>query len=239
MVENAKSISEVTSLLQKSITPLGRREEISLCSANGRICAEHIYSPLSLPTSNNAAVDGFDPSNNPLKMDELNILDRWVIAKTHVLTKDGQKFMEQYRVDAFMKCFEIFLEELSNWYIRRNRRRFWKSEDDQDKNSAYATLYHVLTNLIRSIAPVLPFISETIYQNLVINSEPNSSESVHLCDYPKPNEKFIEMELIKNVDSLKKFVELGRSARSKSKIKIRQPLEKAVSYTHLTLPTKA
>ena len=176
-----------------------------------------------------AAVDGFDPSNNPLKIDDLNILDRWVIAKTHVLIKDGRKFMEQYRVDAFMKCFEIFLEELSNWYVRRNRRRFWKSEDDQDKNSAYATLYHVLTNLIRSIAPVLPFVSESIYQNLVINSEPKSPESVHLCDYPEPNEKWIDMELIKNVDSLKKFVELGRSARSKSKIKIRQPLEK-VSY---------
>ena len=176
-----------------------------------------------------AAVDGFSPSNHPLELNELNILDRWVIAKTHVFIKDGRKSMEQFRVDMFMKSFEIFLEELSNWYVRRNRRRFWKSEDDHDKNSAYATLYHVLTNLIKSIAPVLPFVSETIYQNLVINSEPKSPESVHLCDYPKSNEKWIDMELIKNVDSLKRFVELGRSARSKSKIKIRQPLEK-VSY---------
>ena len=176
-----------------------------------------------------AAVDGFSPSNHTLQLDQLNILDRWVIAKTHVFIKDGRKSMEQFRVDIFMKSFEIFLEELSNWYVRRNRRRFWKSEDDHDKNSAYATLYHVLTNLIKSIAPVLPFVSETIYQNLVINSEPKSPESVHLCDYPKSNEKWMDMELIKNVDSLKRFVELGRSARSKSKIKIRQPLEK-VSY---------
>jgi len=173
-----------------------------------------------------AAVDGFDPSLNPLEKDKLNILDRWVIAKTHVLIRNGQKSMEHYRVDQFMRFFEIFLEELSNWYIRRNRRRFWKSEDDQDKNSAYATLYHVLTNLIRGIAPVLPFISETIYQNLVVNSEQGPIESVHLCDYPEPDESWIDMKLIKNVDALKRCVELGRSARSRSKIKIRQPLSK-------------
>ena len=83
-----------------------------------------------------------------------------------------------------MRSFEIFLEDLSNWYIRRNRRRFWKSEDDQDKNYAYACLYDDLTNIVRSIAPVLPFLSETIYQNLVINSEADAAESVQLCDYP-------------------------------------------------------
>jgi isoleucyl-tRNA synthetase len=159
-------------------------------------------------------------------MDKLNILDRWIIAKTHVLIENSVTSMDQFRVDLFMRSFETFLEELSNWYIRRNRRRFWKSEDDQDKNSAYATLYHVLTKVIRIIAPVLPFVSETIYQNLVVNSESGSAESVHLCDYPKPDAKWIDLNLIKNVDSLKKFVELGRSARSKCKIKIRQPLSK-------------
>ena len=173
-----------------------------------------------------AAVDGFDPKSNSLEMDKLNILDRWIIAKTHVLIENSVTSMDQFRVDLFMRSFETFLEELSNWYIRRNRRRFWKSEDDQDKNSAYATLYHVLTKVIRIIAPVLPFVSETIYQNLVVNSESGSAESVHLCDYPKPDAKWIDLNLIKNVDSLKKFVELGRSARSKCKIKIRQPLSK-------------
>ena len=176
-----------------------------------------------------AAVDGFNPSLNPLVKDNLHILDRWIIAKTHVLLKDGQEYMDDFRVDKFMKSFEIFLEELSNWYVRRNRRRFWKSEDDQDKKSAYATLYHVLTHTIKSIAPVLPFISENIYQNLVVNSEEKYSESVHLCDYPLSDDSWIDKDLILKVDALKKCVELGRSARSKSKIKIRQPLSK-VSY---------
>ena len=173
-----------------------------------------------------AAVDGFDSTLNSLEKDKLSILDRWVIAKTHVLIRDGQRSMENFRVDQFMRSFDIFLEELSNWYVRRNRRRFWKSEDDQDKNSAYATLYHVLTNIIRAIAPVLPFVSETIYQNLVVNSEKSSLESVHLCDYPESDEAWIDMDLIKNVDALKRCVELGRSARSRSKIKTRQPLSK-------------
>ena len=173
-----------------------------------------------------ATVDGFNPSRNPPNVDELNILDRWIIAKVNVLTKDGRVSMDQFRVDEFMKSFEIFLEELSNWYVRRNRRRFWKSEDDQDKNSAYTTLYYVLKNTIKLIAPILPFVSETIYQNLVVNSESDSEESVHLCDFPEPMSDWIDQELIINVDSLRKLVELGRSARSKSKIKIRQPLEK-------------
>ena len=128
-----------------------------------------------------------------------------------------------------MKSFQVFLEELSNWYIRRNRRRFWKSEDNQDKNSAYATLYYVLTHTVRAIAPVLPFVSETIYQNLVRNSENATVESVHLCDFPAADETWIDQDLVRNVDALKKCVELGRSARSQSNIKIRQPLSK-VSY---------
>ena len=173
-----------------------------------------------------AAVDGFNPSKNPLDVDDLNILDSWIIAKVNVLARDGRAAMDQFRVDEFMKSFEIFLEELSNWYVRRNRRRFWKSEDDQDKNSAYATLYYVLKDTITLIAPVLPFISETIYQNLVVNSDSNAKESVHLCDFPEPVDDWINQELIINVDSLKKVRELGRSARSKSKVKIRQPLEK-------------
>ena len=173
-----------------------------------------------------ASVDGFDPVANPIKKDHLTVLDKWVIAKTHLLLKTGRNAMDEFRVDHFMRSFEIFLEELSNWYVRRSRRRFWKSEDDQDKHSAYASLYHVLTHLVRSIAPVLPFVSETIYQNLVVNSEVDAIESVHLCDYPDADESWIDLDLIKNVDALKKCVELGRSARSHSNIKIRQPLSK-------------
>jgi isoleucyl-tRNA synthetase len=173
-----------------------------------------------------ASVDGFTPEKNPLDFKSLTILDRWIISKTHQLLETAESSLKDYRVDLFMKSFELYLEELSNWYIRRNRRRFWKSEDDQDKNNAYATLYHILSLSIKSVAPVLPFISEYIYQNLIRNSEDSAPESVHLCDYPQPNNELIDIQLINSVDSLKKCVELGRSARSQSNIKIRQPLEK-------------
>jgi isoleucyl-tRNA synthetase len=173
-----------------------------------------------------ASVDGFDPNEHPLKKSSLTILDKWILAKTHLLIKDAQKSMDLFRVDEFMRSFETYLEDLSNWYIRRNRRRFWKSEDDNDKNAAYATLYYVLTHTIKLAGPVLPFVSETIYQNLVRNSEIEALESIHLCDYPKPDESWIDLDLIANVDSLKKLVELGRSARNQSNQKIRQPLSK-------------
>ena len=173
-----------------------------------------------------ASVDGFDPNEHPLKKSSLTILDKWILAKTHLLIKDAQKSMDLFRVDEFMRSFEAYLEDLSNWYIRRNRRRFWKSEDDNDKNAAYATLYYVLTHTIKLAGPVLPFVSETIYQNLVRNSEIEALESIHLCDYPKPDESWIDLDLIANVDSLKKLVELGRSARNQSNQKIRQPLSK-------------
>ena len=175
-----------------------------------------------------ASVDGFDPTKNPINWDILSILDKWIISKTHLLIKEASQSFDSYRVDIFMKNFEFYLEDLSNWYIRRNRRRFWKSEDDEDKKSAYATLYHVLKNVIKIIAPVLPFVSETIYQNLVRNSDDNSLESVHLCEYPVSNKDYIDKDLIKNVDALKKTVELGRSARNSSEIRIRQPLSKAL-----------
>tara|TARA_Y100000590_G_C15741637_1_gene1020491 strand:- start:1592 stop:4888 length:3297 start_codon:yes stop_codon:yes gene_type:complete len=173
-----------------------------------------------------AAVDGFNPGNYTLNPKTMTILDRWIMAKTHLLIKDARKALEEYDVAIFMKSFHGFLEDLSNWYVRRNRRRFWKTEDDQDKNVAYATLYHVLTHTIKTVAPILPFVTEMIYQNLVRNSEENTAESIHHCDYPDPDNKWINGDLIQNVDSLKKLVELGRSARSQSNQKIRQPLAK-------------
>ena len=174
-----------------------------------------------------ATVDGFDPAKHPLAKASLTILDKWILAKTHLLIKDAKISLDEFRVDGLMKSFDVFLEDLSNWYVRRNRRRFWKSEDDDDKNTAYATLYHVLTNIIRVVAPIIPFVSETIYQNLVRNSEDGVPDSVHLWDYPNYDEAWIDDELIRNVDALKKLVELGRSARNQSNQKIRQPLAMA------------
>ena len=176
-----------------------------------------------------ASVDGFDlEKHSGLDQKNLTILDKWVLSKLHLLIKDGKDYLDNYNVSGLVKAFEVFIEDLSNWYIRRNRRRFWKSEDDQDKFTAYATLYHVLVNTIKCIAPVLPFCTEKMYENLVGNMDPKALESVHLCDYPESDEKLIDDKIIKRVDALKRMVELGRSARNQSKQKIRQPLLKVL-----------
>ena len=177
-----------------------------------------------------AAVDGFGPEKPNIADTDLNIMDKWVLSKLHTFIRDSRSALDEFRSDKMMEKFELFLEELSNWYIRRNRRRFWKSEDDGDKQAAYTVLYEVLTTVIKILAPVLPFVSEEIYQNLVRNLDKSSPESVHLCDYPVADESKIDSALMDNVDALRRVVELGRSARNKGNLKIRQPLAK-LSFT--------
>ena len=172
-----------------------------------------------------AAVDGFSPQKSRIKDSDLTIMDRWIKAKLQYLIKDMISSFDKYRLDKSMRKVELFIEDLSNWYIRRNRRRFWKSEDDEDKQAAYHTLYDVLLTLTKLLAPVMPFITEEMYNNLVLNLKDSAPESVHLCDYPKVKSKYIDDNLIKQVDALKKVVELGRSARNKADLKIRQPLQ--------------
>jgi len=173
-----------------------------------------------------ASVDGFDPSKGSIEDADLNIMDHWILSKLHLFIKDSREAMDQFRSDLLMKKFDLFLDELSNWYIRRSRRRFWKSEDDGDKQAAYVVLYEVLTNVIKILAPVLPFVTENIFQNLVRNLDSAAPESVHLCDYPVADESQIDTALMDNVDALRRVVELGRSARNKGNLKIRQPLAK-------------
>ncbi|MBC8346598.1 MAG: isoleucine--tRNA ligase [Candidatus Marinimicrobia bacterium] len=173
-----------------------------------------------------AAVDGFDPSQASIDDADLNIMDEWILSKLHLFIKDSRESLDQFRSDLLMKKFDLFLDELSNWYIRRSRRRFWKSEDDSDKQAAYAVLYEVLTNVIKILAPILPFVTENIYQNLVRNMDKDGPESVHLCDYPIADENKIDSDLMDKVDALRRVVELGRSARNKANLKIRQPLAK-------------
>ncbi|MEO2159857.1 MAG: DUF5915 domain-containing protein, partial [bacterium] len=177
-----------------------------------------------------AAVDGFDPSKGSIEDADLNIMDQWILSKLHLFIKDSREAMDQFRSDFLMKKFDLFLDELSNWYIRRSRRRFWKSEDDGDKQAAYVVLYEVLTNVIKILAPVLPFVTENIFQNLVRNLDSAAPESVHLCDYPISDESKINLDLMDKVDALRRVVELGRSARNKANLKIRQPLA-ALSFT--------
>ena len=172
-----------------------------------------------------AAVDKFSPLDANIEDSDLTLLDQWILAKSNLLVKEAINAFDNYRVDKFVQKFERFLDDLSNWYIRRNRRRFWKSENDTDKKTAYHTLYHVLLTSVKIIAPILPFISEKIYQNLVCNIDDKLPESVHLCDYPVIDDKKIDQKMIEQVDTIRKIVELGRSARNKAELKIRQPLK--------------
>ena len=172
-----------------------------------------------------AAVDKFSPLEVNIKDSHLTLLDQWILAKSNLLVKEAVNAFDSYRVDKFIQKFERFLDDLSNWYIRRNRRRFWKSENDIDKEAAYHTLYHVLLTSVKIIAPILPFMSEKIYQNLVCNIDKNLPESVHLCEYPEIDDQKIDQKMIDQVDAIRKMVELGRSARNKVELKIRQPLQ--------------
>ena len=172
-----------------------------------------------------AAVDKFSPKDTKIKSSDLTLLDKWILEKSNLLVKEAVNAFDNYRVDKFIPKYEKFLDDLSNWYIRRNRRRFWKSENDSDKEAAYQTLYEVILTSVKVIAPILPFISEKIYQNLVCNIDDTLPESIHLCDYPVINDKNIDHKMIEQVDTIRKIVELGRSARNKADLKIRQPLE--------------
>jgi len=172
-----------------------------------------------------ASLDKFSPIEAKIKDSDLTLLDQWILAKSNVLVKEAVNAFDSYRVDKFIQKFEKFLDDLSNWYIRRNRRRFWKSENDIDKTAAYHTLYHVLLTSVKIIAPILPFMSEKIYQNLVCNIDDSLPESIHLCDYPAIDDKKIDQQMIEQVDTIRKIVELGRSARNKAELKIRQPLK--------------
>jgi isoleucyl-tRNA synthetase len=156
-------------------------------------------------------------------MDKRSELDRWVIARLHTLIAQCNDRLEHFDSATFVREVEKFLDDLSTWYVRRSRRRFWKSGDDKDKRSAVQTLYEVLVTLSKLIAPILPFSAEELYQSLVPPVNPEAPESVHLCSYPTADEGLINQELIDDMDALKHVIELGRAARNEAKMKVRQP----------------
>ncbi len=167
-----------------------------------------------------ANIDKFKIQNSKFKISLNNLLDRWIISELNCLIRDVDSKLERYDVYGSTKVVENFIDNLSNWYVRRSRRRFWKSENDKDKNEAYGTLHYVLVNLAKIIAPFTPFIAEEIYKNLT------GEESVHLANFPEANEKLIDEELNKRMLLVRKFVKLGLAARAKAGIKVRQPLAK-------------
>ncbi len=171
-----------------------------------------------------ADIDGYDPAKQKVDVKTLSQLDKWALAKVHAFIKEARNDYENYHVERLMRKFELLLDNMSNWYVRRSRRRFWKSENDEDKWGAYYTLYTVLRTLITVIAPVLPFVTEAIYQNIVLSVDENAPESVHLQDFPEADEALIDLDLLNRIDMIIKAVEMGRSARNKANIRTRQPL---------------
>ena len=162
-------------------------------------------------------------------------MDKWIISKLNTLVKEVDDRLEHYDITSAAQKIEDFTDELSNWYVRRNRERFWAQELNDEKIGAYVTLYKVLTTLIKVAAPFTPFITDEIYQNLVVNLDKEAPESVHLCLWPEVNEKEIDSELEKEMGLAYKIVKLGRSARNLSNIKNRQPLSKMLISIN-TLP---
>ena len=181
-----------------------------------------------------AEIDQF----NPLQYQNFkptNIMDRWIISKLNTLVKEVDKTLEQYDITSAAMKIESFTDELSNWYVRRNRERFWSQELNEEKIGAYCTLYKVLTTLIKISAPFVPFMTDEIYQNLVVGLDKKAPESVHLCLWPELDEKAIDKELESQMDLAYKIVKLGRSARNTANIKNRQPLSKMLISIN-TLP---
>jgi len=176
-----------------------------------------------------ANIDHFTPRSSQDEESQVtNLLDNWIISQLSRLTFEVTKALDNYNPTSAARQLEKFVDHLSNWYIRRSRRRFWKSENDGDKLAAYSTLYHCLVTLSRLLAPLTPFIAEEIYQNLVCSVDPGAKESVHLTDFPAVDEAKINDELNEEVELAMRISSLGRAARAKAGIKVRQPLSNMV-----------
>jgi len=159
---------------------------------------------------------------------ELSPLDRWILSKLQVLIRETTARLDGYDPRGSAELLQTFVEDLSTWYVRRSRRRFWKSEADIDKRAGYTTLHRCLTTLARLLAPFIPFVSEEIYQNVVRSIDRDAPESVHLTDWPEPDYALIDEQLMSQMDLVMRISRIGRSARNESGIKLRQPLAKAV-----------
>ncbi len=175
-----------------------------------------------------AAVDGITPDALDVPLAERTELDRWIISKFQLLVRFAEKCYGEYRIHHLMERFEQFLDDLSNWYLRRSRRRFWKSESDADKIMAYATLFEVLDGICRVMAPVLPFLTEEIYQNIIAGVKPDAPVSVHLLSWPGVDESKVDEGLAARFDTIVRYRNLGLNLRNQENIKVRQPLGRIV-----------
>lgn len=171
-----------------------------------------------------AEIDQFDPTKHKLEYDQLTVMDKWLMSKLNSLIKEVDEDLANYKVTEAARALQVFTDEMSNWYVRRCRERFWAKGMEQDKVSAYMTLYTALVTLSKLAAPMIPFMTEQIYQNLVRNVDKSAPESIHLCDYPQVNERLIDKKLEVDMDEVLDIVVLGRAARNEANIKNRQPI---------------
>ena len=171
-----------------------------------------------------ADIDAFNPADYTLEYDKLTVMDKWLLSRLHSAVKACDTNLANYKIPEACKALSEFVDEMSNWYVRRSRDRYWAKGMEQDKINAYMTLYTALVTVAKAAAPMIPFMTEDIYQNLVRNIDKTAPESIHLCDYPKADETMIDTELEANMDEVLKIVVMGRAARNTANIKNRQPI---------------
>ena len=171
-----------------------------------------------------ANIDGFDATKYTLDYDKLPVMDKWLLSKLNTVIKAVDNNLDHYAVPEAARALDEFVDEMSNWYVRRCRERFWAKGMEQDKINAYMTLYTALVTICKCAAPMVPFMTEEIYQNLVRSIDTSAPESIHLCDFPVANEAYINEELEKNMEIVLKVKGMGHAARNTANIKIRQPL---------------
>jgi len=183
-----------------------------------------------------ANIDGFDATKYSLEYDKLSVMDKWLLSRLNTLIKDVDSHLENYRIPETARALQDFVDDMSNWYVRRSRERFWAKGMEQDKINAYMTLYTALVEASKAAAPMIPFMTEDIYQNLVRSIDADAAESIHLCDFPKVNEAWIDKELEANMDQVLKLVVMGRACRNTANIKNRQPIGQMYVKADFDLP---
>ena len=183
-----------------------------------------------------ANIDNFDATKYTLEYDKLPVMDKWLLSKLNTLIKEVDSNLGNYRIPEAARALQDFVDDMSNWYVRRSRERFWAKGMEQDKINAYMTLYTALVTVSKVAAPMIPFMCEDIYQNLVRNIDKTAPESVHLCDFPAADESHIDKELEAYMDEVLKIVVFGRAARNTANIKNRQPIGKMFVKAERALP---
>ena len=171
-----------------------------------------------------ANIDEFDPTKYSLEYDKLSVMDKWLLSRLNSCVKTVDDCLANYKIPETTKALQAFVDDMSNWYVRRSRQRFWAKGMEQDKINAYMTLYTALVTFIKASAPMIPFMTEDIYQNLVKSVNTDAPESIHLCDFPAVDEAMIDEKLEQDMGEVLDIVVLGRAARNASGIKNRQPI---------------